>query len=77
MVVSIIQVKHINCCSPGWRDANDSNTFHIPGKMISPYVLARVEDGHHFTCFRIISFQAIASTLVAVSVGQCQIVRIV
>jgi hypothetical protein len=67
MVAIIIQVEHVDGRSPRWRDPNDSNTFRIPYEMSRPQVLAWVEDGHYFTCFRVASFKAIASTLIAVS----------
>jgi hypothetical protein len=77
MVAIIIQVEHVDGRSPRWREPNDSNTFRIPCEMSRPQVLTRVEDGHYFTCSRVASFTAIASTLIAVSASECQIVCIV
>jgi hypothetical protein len=77
MVAIIVQVEHADSRSSRWREPHDSNTFRIPCEMSRPQVLARVEDGHYFTCSRIASFKAIASTLIAVSASECQIVCIV
>jgi hypothetical protein len=45
--------------------------------VVSPNISARIEDWHDLTSFWIASFGTIATTFVAVSAGQCQVVWVI
>jgi hypothetical protein len=76
-VTVIVQIEQLNCGAACRRSSHNAQPGCVPGKVLSPPLLARIEEWDNRVGVWITSFKAISTPFIAIAACQSQIIGLI